>query len=82
MADCILKMADITKKFSGIRALDCVNLMIERGEIHALCGENGAGDSDIMMTDTINPLKSKFKGFHKTFKQDDLGLSLSYFLLN
>lgn len=41
MADCILKMADITKKFSGIRALDCVNLMIERGEIHALCGENG-----------------------------------------
>ncbi|KAB7594417.1 hypothetical protein GBM82_06050 [Enterococcus faecium] len=78
----MLKMADITKKFSGIRALDCVNLMIERGEIHALCGENGAGDSDIMMTDTINPLKSKFKGFHKIFKQDDLGLSLSSFLLN
>lgn len=35
-----------------------------------------------MMTDTINPLKSKFKGFHKIFKQDDLGLSLSSFLLN
>ncbi|HFX3885591.1 TPA: ATP-binding cassette domain-containing protein [Enterococcus faecium] len=48
MADCILKMADITKKFSGIRALDCVNLMIERGEIHALCGENGAGKSTLM----------------------------------
>lgn len=47
MADCILKMADITKKFSGIRALDCVNLMIERGEIHALCGENGAGKINI-----------------------------------
>ncbi|HCQ5427118.1 TPA: hypothetical protein OLX48_000989 [Clostridioides difficile] len=45
-------------------------------------GRNGRGDSDIMMTDTINPLKSKFKGFHKTFKQDDLGLSLSSFLLN
>ncbi|MBS4889975.1 MAG: hypothetical protein KHZ80_08080 [Anaerococcus vaginalis] len=45
-------------------------------------GRNGSGDSDIMMTDTINPLKSKFKGFHKTFKQDDLGLSLSSFLLN
>ena len=45
-------------------------------------GNNGTGDSDIMMTDTINPLKSKFKGFHKTFKQDDLGLSLSSFLLN
>ncbi|MGO1581281.1 MAG: hypothetical protein ACTHWZ_07735 [Peptoniphilaceae bacterium] len=36
----------------------------------------------IMMTDTINPVKSRFKGFHKTFKQDDLGLSLSSFLLN
>ncbi|HBG1804927.1 TPA: hypothetical protein KPI33_001103 [Clostridioides difficile] len=45
-------------------------------------GKTGSGDSDIMMTDTINPLKSKFKGFHKTFKQDDLGLSLSSFLLN
>lgn len=47
-----------------------------------ITGESGTGDSDIMMTDTINPLKSKFKGFHKTFKQDDLGLSLSSFLLN
>ena len=47
-----------------------------------LVGKTGVGDSDIMMTDTINPLKSKFKGFHKIFKQDDLGLSLSSFLLN
>lgn len=47
-----------------------------------ISGGTGSGDSDIMMTDTINPLKSKFKGFHKTFKQDDLGLSLSSFLLN
>ena len=47
-----------------------------------IAGATGTGDSDIMMTDTINPLKSKFKGFHKTFKQDDLGLSLSSFLLN
>ena len=52
------------------------------GGAYAVIGESGSGDSDIMMTDTINPLKSKFKGFHKTFKQDDLGLSLSSFLLN
>lgn len=52
------------------------------GGTYAVIGESGSGDSDIMMTDTINPLKSKFKGFHKTFKQDDLGLSLSSFLLN
>ena len=59
-----------------------LNLSVKRGETVAIVGPTGAGDSDIMMTDTINPLKSKFKGFHKTFKQDDLGLSLSSFLLN
>lgn len=58
------------------------SLSINENDKIALIGENGTGDSDIMMTDTINPLKSKFKGFHKTFKQDDLGLSLSSFLLN
>ena len=55
---------------------------IKKGFVTGFIGKNGMGDSDIMMTDTINPLKSKFKGFHKTFKQDDLGLSLSSFLLN
>lgn len=59
-----------------------INLSIEQGELIIIVGASGAGDSDIMMTDTINPLKSKFKGFHKIFKQDDLGLSLSSFLLN
>lgn len=59
-----------------------INLEIKDGECCVIIGESGCGDSDIMMTDTINPLKSKFKGFHKTFKQDDLGLSLSSFLLN
>lgn len=59
------------------------DLMIEpNGKSIDIFGDNDAGDSDIMMTDTINPLKSKFKGFHKTFKQYDLGLSLSSFLLN
>ena len=65
-----------------LEALKSINFTVEAGEYIAIMGESGSGDSDIMMTDTINPLKSKFKGFHKTFKQDDLGLSLSYFLLN
>lgn len=48
MPDYILEMRDITKDFSGVKALDHVNLKIERGDIHALCGENGAGKSTLM----------------------------------
>ena len=89
--DEILRIDHITKIFKDSSllfrkkdkvALDDVTFDVKKGEIFGLVGESGSGDSDIMMTDTINPLKSKFKGFHKIFKQDDLGLSLSSFLLN
>lgn len=76
-----IEIKNLRKEFKYFD-LDIENLEIPEGAVLGLIGENGAGDSDIMMTDTINPLKSKFKGFHKIFKQDDLGLSLSSFLLN
>ena len=81
----IVKTVNLTKTHGRsveVRALDGVNFQLEKGDLVAIIGDSGSGDSDIMMIDTINPLKSKFKGFHKTFKQDDLGLSLSSFLLN
>lgn len=65
-----------------VKAVNDVSFTVKEGEFLSIIGDSGSGDSDIMMTDTINPLKSKFKGFHKTFKQDELGLSLSSFLLN
>ena len=78
----ILEINNLRKSYKDVLILDDVNFTLKPKEIVGLVGANGTGDSDIMMTDTINPLKSKFKGFHKTFKQDDLGLSLSSFLLN
>ena len=44
----ILEMRHITKSFTGVKALNDVNLSVKRGEIHALVGENGAGKSTLM----------------------------------
>lgn len=43
-----VSLVNITKTFPGIVANDNVNLSVERGEIHAICGENGAGKSVLM----------------------------------
>ncbi len=44
----ILEMRGITKTFPGVKALDNVNLVVMPGEIHAICGEYGAGNSTLM----------------------------------
>lgn len=48
MDEIILQMKSITKTFSGVKALDNVNLNVKKREIHSLCGENGAGKSTLM----------------------------------
>jgi putative multiple sugar transport system ATP-binding protein len=48
MSNIILRMTDISKDFSGVKALDGVSIEVERGQVHAICGENGAGKSTLM----------------------------------
>ncbi len=44
----VLKMAGVSKRFPGVRALDDVHLEVGQAEIHALLGENGAGKSTLL----------------------------------
>ncbi|WP_428666540.1 sugar ABC transporter ATP-binding protein [Runella sp.] len=46
--DYILQVHGLTKAFSGVKALDNVQLNVRKGEVHALMGENGAGKSTFM----------------------------------
>ncbi|MGL4733420.1 MAG: ATP-binding cassette domain-containing protein, partial [Fusobacteriaceae bacterium] len=48
MDNYILEMKNITKEFSGVKALHDMNLKVHKGEILSLCGENGAGKSTLM----------------------------------
>ena len=42
-----VELADVSKHFGAVRALDAVSLTVACGSIHALVGENGAGKSTL-----------------------------------
>ena len=44
----VLEMRNISKNFTGVRALSHVDFTLRKGEIHALMGENGAGKSTLI----------------------------------
>lgn len=61
----MLNVENLNVYYGNIHAIKDVSLKVNKKEVVSLIGANGAGDSDIMMTDTINPLKSKFKASTK-----------------
>lgn len=48
MSEYLLDMRGIVKEFSGVKALDGIDLKVRAGECVGLCGENGAGKSTLM----------------------------------
>ena len=48
--DKVLEVKNVTKTYPGVVALDNVSFDVERGEILALIGENGAGKSTVIKT--------------------------------
>ena len=48
MAEDILVLSEVCKRFHSVQAVNHVSFSVKRGEVHAICGENGAGKSTLM----------------------------------
>lgn len=48
MADPLLRVERLVRRFGGILATDHVSLDVERGELHAIIGPNGAGKTTLI----------------------------------
>ncbi len=57
MADHIIELVDLTKKYGSFTAVDMLNLTVGKGEIFGLLGPNGAGKSTtiLMMLGLTDP---------------------------
>jgi len=86
MADAILEVSNLSKRFGAVAASDSLTFAVERGGIHALIGPNGAGKSTAIgqFTGEINPDSGRvvFDGHDithiETYKRAQLGLQRSY----
>ena len=59
----LLRLRGISKRFTGVRALDLVDLDVHAGELHVLFGENGAGKSTLInvISGTFPPDEGSFR---------------------
>ncbi|MBV8421544.1 MAG: ATP-binding cassette domain-containing protein, partial [Hyphomicrobiales bacterium] len=48
MADALLEIEGLTKRFGGIIASDSISLGVPKGELHAIIGPNGAGKTTLI----------------------------------
>lgn len=73
MKEIILKTNNLTKKYKDFKALDNVNITINKGDIYGLIGRNGAGKTTLMRV--ITTLTNKTSGEFEIFQQNDNDLT-------
>jgi len=75
----IIRIANLTKKFGSLVAVDHLSLEIEDGEILGLLGPNGAGKTTtlLMLTTVIKPTEgTAFIGLHDVTREPDKARTL------
>ena len=86
MAEALLEIDGLTKRFGGVVAADGISLMLPPGELHAIIGPNGAGKSTLIaqLTGEVTPDSGRirFDGQEITnvpvYRRSQLGLARSF----
>nr|WP_024965210.1 sugar ABC transporter ATP-binding protein [Pantoea sp. IMH] len=81
MSQPFLSLEHISKSFPGVLALDDINLMLNKGEVHCLAGQNGCGKSTLIkvISGVYQPDKGAHIGIHgKLFPHLSPSLSAFY----
>ena len=70
MAEPVLRVAGISKRFGGLQALSDVGITIERGQVYGLIGPNGAGKTTFfnVITGLYTPDTGVFELAGKPYK--------------
>ena len=86
MAEPLLQIAGLTKRFGGVLAADAISLDIRPGEVNAVIGPNGAGKTTLvsLVAGEITPQSGtvRFNGSDITrlpvYRRNRLGLARSF----
>src|SRR5262245_15652407 len=86
VADSLLEIDGLTKRFGGVVASDNIMLAVPRGELHAIIGPNGAGKTTLIgqLTGEVTPDagRIRFDGADITalpvHQRSQLGLARSF----
>jgi branched-chain amino acid transport system ATP-binding protein len=86
VADALLEIEGLTKRFGGVIASDAISLGVPKGELHAIIGPNGAGKTTLIgqLAGEIAPDAGhiRFEGHDvtalPTYRRSQLGLARSF----